>query len=114
MKFSVDCSVPVEDEIMDVSSFVSFILLSIVSVNWLTCSGLGLPSLILPYCFVLQEQFLRDRIKVNGKTGNLGNEVTLSKEKNTIAVSSDIPFSKRYVYNCVLIILGNLKIFSGT
>ena len=26
LKFSVDCSVPVEDEIMDVSSFVSFLL----------------------------------------------------------------------------------------
>ena len=34
---------------------------------------------------------------MNGKTGNLGNEVNLSKDKNTISVTSDIPFSKRYV-----------------
>jgi len=38
---------------------------------------------------------LRERIKVNGKTGNLGNEVTLAKDKNMINVASDIPFSKR-------------------
>ena len=42
---------------------------------------------------------------MNGKTGNLGNEVSLSKEKSTIAVTSDIPFSKRYVYVAYVILL---------
>ncbi|XP_018333802.1 60S ribosomal protein L22-like [Agrilus planipennis] len=44
------------------------------------------------------EKYLLDRIKVNGKTGNLGNNVSLVREKNTkIVVTSDIPFSKRYL-----------------
>lgn len=39
-----------------------------------------------------------ERIKVNGKTGNLGNAVTLGREKNTkLVLNSDIPFSKRYL-----------------
>lgn len=39
-----------------------------------------------------------ERIKVNGKTGNLGNAVTLGREKNTkLVLTSDIPFSKRYL-----------------
>ena len=42
-----------------------------------------------------QEDFLRGRIKVNGKAGNLGSEVSLSREKNVISVTSDIQLSKR-------------------
>lgn len=39
-----------------------------------------------------------ERIKVNGKTGNLGNAVSLGREKNTkLVLTSDIPFSKRYL-----------------
>lgn len=35
---------------------------------------------------------------MNGKTGNLGNAVSLEKEKNTkLVLNSDIPFSKRYL-----------------
>ncbi len=44
-----------------------------------------------------QEDFLRGKIKVNGKTGKLGNEISLQRDKNEITVSSDIPFSKRWV-----------------
>lgn len=44
-----------------------------------------------------QEDFLRGKIKVNGKTGKLGSEVTLKRDKNEIAITSEIPFSKRYV-----------------
>ena len=45
-----------------------------------------------------QEKYLLERIKVNGKTSNLGNVVSLSREKNTkLILSSDIPFSKRYL-----------------
>jgi len=46
---------------------------------------------------------LRARIKVGGKTGvsvgkpGEGKEVTLSRTKNDIEVSADIPFSKRYL-----------------
>ncbi|GFE54507.1 60S ribosomal protein L22 [Babesia ovis] len=43
------------------------------------------------------EKFLQDRIKVDGKTGNLGTNVTVTREKNKIYVVADIPFSKRYI-----------------
>eukprot|EP00908_Phaeocystis_cordata_P006545 Transcript_17166.p2 GENE.Transcript_17166~~Transcript_17166.p2 ORF type:complete len:136 (-),score=43.91 Transcript_17166:150-557(-) len=44
-----------------------------------------------------QEKFLQDRIKVSGKTGNLGDLVTISRDKAKVTVASDIPFSKRYL-----------------
>ncbi|XP_050299498.1 60S ribosomal protein L22-like [Anthonomus grandis grandis] len=50
------------------------------------------------------ENYLKTRIKINGKTNNFvagkgsQHQVTLSKEKNTkIVVNSEIPFSKRYL-----------------
>merc|ERR1711976_1090432 len=63
-KFTVDCTHPVEDGIMDVASF---------------------------------EKFLHERIKVNGKTNNLGSNVTIERAKSKIVVQADIPFSKRYL-----------------
>jgi len=65
VKYTVDCTHPVEDGIMDCSNF---------------------------------EKFLKERIKVNGKTGNLGTAVVLEKlGKSKIAINSEIPFSKRYL-----------------
>ncbi|XP_065199206.1 large ribosomal subunit protein eL22-like [Sycon ciliatum] len=43
------------------------------------------------------EQFLHERIKVQGKIGNLGNAVSITREKERIHVVADIPFSKRYL-----------------
>ena len=43
------------------------------------------------------ETFLKERIKVNGKTGNLGDSVAVELQKTKIAVSSNGPFSKRYL-----------------
>eukprot|EP00449_Zooxanthella_nutricula_P021734 CAMPEP_0198529864 /NCGR_PEP_ID=MMETSP1462-20131121/26005_1 /TAXON_ID=1333877 /ORGANISM="Brandtodinium nutriculum, Strain RCC3387" /LENGTH=123 /DNA_ID=CAMNT_0044259723 /DNA_START=72 /DNA_END=443 /DNA_ORIENTATION=+ len=43
------------------------------------------------------EKFFKDRIKVEGKTGNLGDKVTVSREKSKIHVSAEAPFSKRYL-----------------
>ncbi|XP_023772837.1 60S ribosomal protein L22-2 [Lactuca sativa] len=43
------------------------------------------------------EKFLQERIKVGGKAGNLGDSVTISREKNKISVTSDNNFSKRYL-----------------
>ena len=45
----------------------------------------------------LQEKFLQDRIKVSGKTGNLGDLISVSRDKAKVTVASDIPFSKRYL-----------------
>ncbi|XP_055515326.1 60S ribosomal protein L22 [Leucoraja erinacea] len=64
LKFTLDCTHPVEDGIMDASNF---------------------------------EQFLQERIKVNGKAGNLGNVVTIERNKSKITVTSEVPFSKRYL-----------------
>ena len=43
------------------------------------------------------ESFLNQKIKVDGKVGNLGDKVTISKDKFSIVVSAKIDFSKRYL-----------------
>ena len=43
------------------------------------------------------ENFLKQRIKVDGKAGNLGSAVTVAKDSSSIVVQSSIPFSKRYL-----------------
>eukprot|EP00178_Gracilaria_changii_P027944 TRINITY_DN9355_c0_g2_i4.p1 TRINITY_DN9355_c0_g2~~TRINITY_DN9355_c0_g2_i4.p1 ORF type:complete len:143 (-),score=39.94 TRINITY_DN9355_c0_g2_i4:23-388(-) len=43
------------------------------------------------------EKFLHDRIKVNGKAGQLGDVVTIAREKARITVTAQAPFSKRYL-----------------
>merc|ERR1712087_712952 len=43
------------------------------------------------------EKFFNSRIKVEGKTGNLGDKVTVSREKSKIHVAAEAPFSKRYL-----------------
>jgi len=43
------------------------------------------------------EKFLHDRIKVNGKAGNLGTKVAISRAGNKINVNAELPFSKRYL-----------------
>lgn len=50
------------------------------------------------WCFLrFQEQFLQERIKVNGKAGNLGGGVvSIERSKSKITVNSEVPFSKRY------------------
>merc|ERR1719150_9862 len=64
LRYNIDCTLPVEDGIMDVSNF---------------------------------EKFLHERVKVQGKTGNFGNNVALERQKNKIVLTSDIAFSKRYL-----------------
>lgn len=50
-----------------------------------------------------QEQFLHERIKVNGKAGGLGGGVvSIERSKSKITVSSEVPFSKRYGNVCHL------------
>ncbi len=43
------------------------------------------------------EKYLHDRIKVNGKAGNLGSKVQISREKAKVHVTAELPFSKRYL-----------------
>ena len=44
-----------------------------------------------------QEKFLLDRIKVGGKVGNLGDLVSVSRDKAKVLVSADTALSKRYL-----------------
>lgn len=64
LKFTIDCSHPVEDNIMDVGNF---------------------------------EKYLQERIKVNGKTNNFSNVVSIERQKMKLSVNSEVPFSKRYL-----------------
>lgn len=64
LRFTIDCTHPVEDNIMDVANF---------------------------------EKYLQERIKVNGKTNNLGNFVKIERLKTKLCVNSEVPFSKRYL-----------------
>ncbi|KAI0068419.1 ribosomal protein L22 [Artomyces pyxidatus] len=44
------------------------------------------------------EKFLHDRIKVDGKAGQLGDNIKIQRDGDkSITVTSNIPFSKRYL-----------------
>ena len=43
------------------------------------------------------EDFLKKRIKVHGKKGNLGTAVSVTKDDKSITVTAEPPFSKRYL-----------------
>ncbi|KAG8744831.1 hypothetical protein FRC10_009355 [Ceratobasidium sp. 414] len=43
------------------------------------------------------EDYLRGRIKVEGKTGQLGDNVKITRDSKKLTLSSTVPFSKRYI-----------------
>jgi large subunit ribosomal protein L22e len=43
------------------------------------------------------EKFLNDKIKVNGKTGVLGDDVKIAREKTKVTVTCNTQLSKRYL-----------------
>jgi len=43
------------------------------------------------------EDYLTQKIKVEGKTGNLGEQVTVSKDADTLVIEAKIALSKRYL-----------------
>merc|ERR1711868_37245 len=43
------------------------------------------------------EKFLNDRIKVEGKVGQLGDKVSTKIQKDKVIVTAQAPFSKRYL-----------------
>lgn len=47
---------------------------------------------------LFQEKYLQERIKVNGKTNNFSNNVSIERNKMKLSVNSDIDFSKRWVF----------------
>merc|ERR1712165_615573 len=63
-KFTINCAAPVDDGILDISSF---------------------------------NQYLTEHIKVEGKVGNLGNNIKVDAGKTNLTVNSEIALSKRYL-----------------
>lgn len=43
------------------------------------------------------EKFLKESIKIDKKTGNLGDSVSVTSEKTKIVLVAELPFSKRYL-----------------
>ncbi|KAF8567807.1 hypothetical protein P879_04877 [Paragonimus westermani] len=43
------------------------------------------------------EKYLKERIKVNNKLNNLGKDVHVDRDHNSVTVTANIPFSKRYL-----------------
>ena len=43
------------------------------------------------------EKFLHDKIKVNGKAGNLGTKVTIARISSKVTVTAELPFTKAYL-----------------
>ena len=42
-------------------------------------------------------EFLRQRIKVDGKVGKLGESLKVANDEKKVSVHAEIPFSKRYL-----------------
>ena len=42
-------------------------------------------------------EFLRQRIKIDGKLGKLGDVLKVANDDKQVSVKADIPFSKRYL-----------------
>ena len=64
LKFTIDCTKPVEDKVFSTSAFADF---------------------------------LKQKVKVNGKTGNLSTDVNVASDAKGVTVSSSVPLSKRYL-----------------
>ncbi|KAF7257420.1 hypothetical protein EG68_05214 [Paragonimus skrjabini miyazakii] len=43
------------------------------------------------------EKYLKERIKVNNKLNNFGKDVHVDSDNNSVMVTANIPFSKRYL-----------------
>jgi hypothetical protein len=120
-KFIIDCTIAETDNILDGSVFVScpssceaFNLAELsrglifvdIKKNYSTIirNGCRVKLLMLGLklkCFAVgwgeQEKYLKERIKVDGKAGNLGDKVQVSRDKSKIVVTAETAFSKRYL-----------------
>lgn len=73
--------------------------------HWRVRSGESVLCLRVPFLsaarpsrLLVQENYLKSRIKVNGKTGNLGTKITVGRDgDNVVTVEAELPFSKRWV-----------------
>ena len=61
---------------------------------WIDCSKPVEDKVFNPSNFA---EFLRQRIKVGGRTGRLGDSIKVSSDDKKVSVRSDVPFAKRYL-----------------
>lgn len=81
-KFTIDASVPAGDKIFDVYVLNNLCL----GLVWLTMNSAAF------------EKFLNDRVKIDGRTGNLGETVKISRQgEGKIVVVAHTEFSGRYL-----------------
>jgi hypothetical protein len=52
---------------------------------------------MLPNRILFQSNYLKERIKIGNKTGQMGDNVTLELAKSKLTLTSSVPFSKRQV-----------------
>lgn len=53
----------------------------------------------------VRKKFQQDRVKVAGKTGVLGETISVSRGKNRNSMVSESDFLKRYVFECLSLCL---------
>ena len=61
---------------------------------WIDCSKPVEDKVFNPTNFA---EFLRQRIKVGGRTGRLGDSIKVTSDEKKVTIRSDLPFSKRYL-----------------
>ena len=88
IKLFIDCTHPVEDGIMNCADFEKYLHERIK-----VCERVQLSILCISRKFVKLD--LPDQ--VGGKTNNFGKELVMERVKTKICLTSDIPFSKRYL-----------------
>lgn len=98
LRFAIDCTNIAEDSIMDVADFVSIIgVFPSRSFNTFNPKWIQIFNYFFVLLFRWQEKYLLEHIKVNGKVNNLGNNVSLERQKMKVIVNSDVHFSKAYL-----------------
>ncbi|CAE7413861.1 rpl22 [Symbiodinium sp. CCMP2456] len=97
LKFTVDCQQPAEDTIIEPKD--ACCIARDEGSFWENARGC--PTWVKDF-----EKFLANKIKVDGKTGNLGEKVSIHREKAKVHVTAEAPFSKRYLPLCQQLRLG--------
>ena len=88
IKLFIDCTHPVEDGIMNCADFEKYLHERIK-----VCERVQLSILCISRKFVKFDH----PYQVGGKTNNFGKELVMERVKTKICLTSDIPFSKRYL-----------------
>jgi large subunit ribosomal protein L22e len=92
LSFVVDCSKPVEDEIMDIGAFEKFLA------ERIKVGGKAGAMVFRVACKLLDVKYHAKLLAT--MAGALGDSVKITRDKARITVTSEIQISKRYVGIC--------------